>query len=303
MGQSRGNLQIRRWLTIVAVVITLGAVLITARTTGNDRWTAGRIAVVVVFGALAACVMVVLLRHLAGIDHEASDIAAGLAAEPEQRRLLTRWLQRARWTRWIGGFCGVLAWLLATNAKADVLLFGTAGIALGAVAAELHHLRRARGPRTARLEVRTVGDYLMPYDARQMIRVAVVALVLAVAAMWSSHTRSATWWALAAIVVLGLCRLAQWRVATRARPALSPSLTRADDFVRELAVSRGLARPATFLALALIARAGFAMRPSIDVLGTIIGFAAWCYAYTLWWHNRRLGLDFVLDEPRQPILS
>jgi hypothetical protein len=197
----------------------------------------------------------------------------------------------------------LLAWILATNGKGDVLVFGTAGIALGAVAAELHHLRRARGPRTARLEVRTVDDYLLPYDAGQMTIVALVALVLGVATVWSARTRPATWWALVSVAVIALTRLAQWRVATRARPALSPSLTRADDLVRELAIGRGLARPATFLALALIARAGFALRPTIGILGGLIGIVAWFYAYTLWWHNRRLGLDFMVDEHRRPILT
>jgi hypothetical protein len=285
------------------VTILLGAVLITARTDANDRWTAGRIAAVVAFGGLAIFVLVVLLRHLAGVDDEADDIAAGLAADPEQQRLLARWLQRARWARWVGGFCGLLAWILATNGKGDVLVLGTAGIALGAVAAELHHLRRARGPRTARLEVRSVDDYLLPYDAGQMTLVALIALVMTVATVWSARSRPATWWALAALVVLGLARLAQWRVATRGRPALSPNLTRADDLVRELAIGRGLARPATFLALALIARAGFALQATISVFGGIIGIVAWCYAYTLWWHNRRLGLDFLRDELRRPILS
>jgi hypothetical protein len=92
-------------------------------------------------------------------------------------------------------------------------------------------------------------------------------------------------------------------VATRARPALSPTLTRADDLVRELAICRGLARPATFLALALLARAAFALRPTLGLAGSLLGFAAWCYAFTLWWHNRRLGLDFLRDEMRRPILS
>jgi hypothetical protein len=193
--------------------------------------------------------------------------------------------------------------MLATNGKGDVLAFGTAGIALGAVAAELHHLRRARGPRTARLEVRTVDEYLLPYDAGQMILVAIIAALVGAATAWSAGARSATWWALAALAVIGLTRLAQWRVATRARPALSPSLTRADDLVRELAIGRGLARPATFLALALIARAGFALRPTIGIFGGLIGIVAWCYAFTHWWHNRRLGLDFMVDEHRHPILT
>jgi hypothetical protein len=285
------------------VVVTLGALLVTARTGGTDRWTAGRIVAVAGFGALALFVLVVLLRHLAGIDDEAPSIAAGLASDPEQRRLLTRWLQRARWARWVGGFCGLLAWLLATNGKADVLVFGTAGIAAGAVVAELHHLRRARGPRNARLEVRTVDDYLLNYDAGRMSLVAGVAAIVALATVWSSRTRVGTWWAIAALVVVGLCRVAQWRVATRARPALSPTLTRADDLVRELAICRGLARPATFLALALLARAAFALRPTLGLAGSLLGFAAWCYAFTLWWHNRRLGLDFLRDEMRRPILS
>jgi hypothetical protein len=287
----------------IAVVVTLGALLVTARTNGTDRWTAGRIVAVVLFGALAVFVLVVLLRHLAGIDNEATDIAAGLATDPEQQRLLARWLQRARWARWVGGFCGLLAWMLATNGKGDVLVFGTAGIALGAVAAELHHLRRARGPRTARLEVRTVDDYLLPYDAGQMTLVALVALVFGVATVWSTRTRPATWWALAAVAVIALTRLAQWRVATRARPALSASLTRADDLVRELAIGRGLARPATFLSVALLARAGFTLGSTQSLFGALFGVVAWCYAYTLWWHNRRLGLDFMVDEHRPPILT
>jgi hypothetical protein len=287
-----------------AAVLVAASVLVVARSSGDGSgWSGRRVSAVVVFGGLALVVLALLLRQLAGVDRDAPGIAAALATEPEQRRLLTRWLLRARWARWVGGFCGVLAWLLATNGKADVLLFGTAGIALGAVAAELHHLRRARGPRTARLEVRTVDDYLMPYDAGQMTLIAIIAIVIAVATVWSATSRTATWWAVAAVAVLGLCRLAQWRVATRARPALSPSLTRADDLVRELAIGRGLARPATFLALALIAHAGFALRPAISVFGGIIGIVAWCYAYTLWFHNRRLGLDFMVDEPRQPILT
>jgi hypothetical protein len=287
----------------IAVVVTLGALLFTARTNGTDRWTAGRIVAVALFGALAVFVLVVLLRHLAGIDNEATDIGAGLATDPEQQRLLARWLQRARWARWVGGFCGLLAWMLATNGKGDVLAFGTAGIALGAVAAELHHLRRACGPRTARLDVRTIDDYLPRFDAHQMLGVAIATSVVGLTGVWSADTRTAAWWAIAAVAVLGLCRLAQRRVATRARPALSPSLTRADDLVRELAISRGLGRPATYLAVAFLARALFALRPTLGGYGAFLGVLAWCYAVNIWWHNRRLGLDVMVDEHRQPILT
>ncbi len=42
-----------------------------------------------------------------------------------------------------------LAWFLGTNGRGDVLLFGTGGIAIGAMLAEVHHVRHRRGPRSA----------------------------------------------------------------------------------------------------------------------------------------------------------
>jgi hypothetical protein len=106
-----------------------------------------------------------------------------------------------------------------------------------------------------------------------------------------------------AAAVLGGARLAQERVATRPRPAVSDKLTRADDLARELAIGRGLARPATFFALALVARGFFSLTPAIGGFAELLGGAAWLYALYLWWHNRRLGLDFLLTETRDPVLS
>jgi hypothetical protein len=102
--------------------------------------------------------------------------------------------------------------------------------------------------------------------------------------------------------VLGAARVAQQRVATRPRPAVSDKLRRADDLARELAIGRGLARPATFFALALVARGCISLTPAIGGLGRVLGGAAWLYALYLWWHNRRLGLDFLLTEPRDTVL-
>jgi hypothetical protein len=84
---------------------------------------------------------------------------------------------------------------------------------------------------------------------------------------------------------------------------VSDKLTRADDLARELAIGRGLARPATFFALALVARGCFSLEPAIGDLARLLGGAAWVYAVYLWWHNRRLGLDFLLTETRDPVLS
>jgi len=288
----------------VAVPTTALSVLLVARNGGDGSgWS---VTGIVVFVVLAALVLVVILNfglQLAGFDGEASEIAEHLSNDLEQRRLLARWLGRARWARLVGGFSGCLIWILATHTRGDLLLYGTGGIAVGATLAELHHIRPRRGPRTARLDVRSVGDYLMRQDAQRMIGVGVVAFAVAATGLVATDARPAIWWGLSAGAVLAAARLAQQRVASRPRRAISAKLTRADDLARELAIGRGLARPATFFALALVARGFFSLTPAIGGLGELLGGAAWLYALYLWWHNRRLGLDFLLTEPRDPVLA
>jgi hypothetical protein len=252
--------------------------------------------------ALVLGIILGIALQLAGFDADASEIAGQLASDPDQRRLLSRWLERARWARFVGGFSGCLLWVLGTQSKGDLLLLGTGGIAVGAMLAELHHIRPRKGPRTARLDVRSVGDYLMHQDARRMIGVGVVACMVTVTGALASEARAAMWWGLTAVVALVAARLAQQRVATRPRPAVSDKLRRADDLARELAIGRGLARPATFFALALVARGCYSLMPAIGGLGRVLGGAAWVYALYLWWHNRRLGLDFLLTEPHDAVL-
>ena len=314
MRQSRGNQQIdqsrsttgwkrylsSRWVVPAGILVfALPTLVIVARTDGSS---AGRsLWQVVLLVALVALVVAVVLGfglQLAGFDGEAEDIARGFTTDPDQARLLERWLTRARWARLVGGFSGVIAWMLATDAHGDLLLLGTAGIAVGAMLAELHHVRRRPGPRTARLDVRRVDDYLLASDRNRMIGVAIAAVAVGILAI--ALRPVAAWWALAALVVLGLARLMQQRVAGRPRPAV---VLRADDLARELAIGRGLARPTTVFALTLIARAGYTMMANHHDIGRTIGIVAWLYALYLWWHNRRLGLDFVIDEPRGAALT
>ena len=59
----------------------------------------------------------------------------------------------------------------------------------------------------------------------------------------------------------------------------------------------------TFFALALVARAGFALEPGIGDLGRLFGVIAWITAFLLWWQNRRLGLDFLISGQREPVLA
>ncbi len=314
MRQSRANLtwaeRARRLVswrgaTALAIASLLAAGLIAVRSSsGSDVGT--RVWMTVLLVALLTGVVLVVLSlvlQLAGVDGEAPAIAQHLAADPQQQRLLQRWLERARWARFVGGFAGLIAWFFGTMAHGDILVFGTGGIAIGAVLAEMHHIRRTSGPRTARVEVRRLSDYLHERDARWMIGVVVVAVVAGATGLWSADTRAATWWGLGSCVALGFARLAQQRVATRARPAVSENLTRADDLARELAIGRGLARPATFFALALVARSCFALEPTIGDVARVLGVAAWITAFVLWWQNRCLGLDFLTSGQRDPVLA
>ena len=317
MRQSRGNQQIdrnrstsgwkrhlsSRWVIPAGILVfALPTLVIVARTDGSSASrSVWQVALLVVLLALLVVVLLGFGLQLAGFDGEAEDIAHGLTTDPDQARLLERWLTRARWARLVGGFGGVIAWMLATDEHGDLLLLGTGGIAAGAMLAELHQVRRRPGPRTARLDVRRVDDYLLTTDRNRMIGVAIAAVVVGVIALLLRPL--AAWWTLAALVVLGLARLMQQRVAGRPRPAVAPKLLRADDLARELAIGRGLARPATYFALTLIARAGYTLMASHHDLGRTIGIVAWLYALYLWWHNRRLGLDFVIDEPRGAALT
>ena len=84
---------------------------------------------------------------------------------------------------------------------------------------------------------------------------------------------------------------------------MSDSLTRADDLVRELAIGRGLGRPFTFFAVALVARACFGLEATIGDAARALGVMAWIAAFVLWWQNRRLGLDFMIGGQRGPVIA
>jgi hypothetical protein len=290
----------------LAILVIVAAGLLTVRISSDgEAGGGGDVGMMLILGALLAVVFFVgfsLVLQLAGVDGEAPAIAQHLAADPQQRRLLQRWLERARWARFVGGFAGLVAWFLGTRGEGDILMFGTGGIAIGAVVAEMHHTRRTSGPRTARMEVRRVSDYLPMRDARWMIGVGTVAIASAATGVGSADTWTATRWGLGSCAALGLARLAQHRVVTRARPAASENLTRADDLVRELAIGRGLARPATFFALALVSRSCFALEPTIGAMARVLGVTAWITAFVLWWQNRRLGLDFLTSGQHDAVL-
>jgi hypothetical protein len=284
------------WSAILLIVLPVAFLARAA-----DPREGGTTPVAVIGIALVMVALVVGLvqlgRMLAGNDPDVPRLAEGLVSDPGQRRLLSRWMLRARRARNIGGVCGLVVWTLGTSAQGDLLLCGVGGIALGAMIAELHSVRPRRGPRTATLDVRRVGHYLADRDRNRMLGVAAAAVVLCVTAVAIDGLGTSVWCGGAALGVLGAAHAVQRRVAARPRPAIGASLRHADDLARELAIGRGLARPATYFGLALLARGAFSFGPDAGDIGTIVGVAAWMYALGLWWRNRRLGLDFLLQRP------
>lgn len=312
MRQSSGWYQIGRWLSTrhwwigAGLVVIAASVVVVARTddgTAADSGPAlGEYALIAIVGLIAAIVAVNLLLRAAGVDVEAGEIAERLAVQPDQQRLLTRWLERARWARFVGGLSGVIVWIFGTRADGNPFLWGFAGIAAGGVIAELHHLRRPSGPRTARLEVRSVRNYLWPFTGWHMVGTAaagaLVALVGTVVADWSAAALAG-----GATAVIGVGHLVQRRVASRPRPALPDSLRTADDLARELAIDRNIAWPCTYFGLSLVATACNELSGYVATIVPFLGLVAQFYAIGLWWRNRRLGLDHLLHGQREPVLA
>jgi len=250
-------------------------------------------------GFVLACVFLVaavqLFVLLSGVDSDVDLIAGELSSDNCQQRLVARWLSKARWARNVGGLAGVCIWAVGTEAGGSLLIWGFGGITIGAMVAEFHHIRPSRGRRTATLVNRSVSDYLPSSERRRMMGVAVGAIVIGILGFVLGGT-SVHWWSIAALAVLGLSTGAQRRVARRPRSGLPIALRYGDDTIRKLAISRGLARPSSYWALALLARglSGFdsGRNGFVEALGVII----WIYAIYLWWNNRRLGLDYLLES-------
>ena len=290
------------WVPAILLMVLPAVMLVRVSDDGSSGVGLGTYVVLALVLIVVAVTLVQIARMFAGVDPEVPLLAEHLAPDRDQQRLLTRWMLRARRARNIGGICGVIVWVFGTSVQGDLLLCGVGGIALGAMLAELHVVRRQKGPRTATLDVRSVGDYLSDQDRNRMLAVGGTALALTATASAVDGFGVAVWSGLAALVVLGAAHLVQRRVASRPAPAIAASLRHADDLARRLAIGRGLAQPATYFGLALVARGAFALRPEVGDIAVLLGVAAWICALVLWWSNRRLGLDFLLDR-REPALA
>lgn len=140
------------------------------------------------------------------------------------------------------------------------------------------------------MERRFLSRYWEPPRQVALVALGIVSAGLLLADRFGFLDDVRTSWAVGAVAVVASAVLLQWRVATRPRPALPPTLRASDDLVRVLAITLGIANPATTLVLAFLGQA------VVDV-SVPLSVVAWLLALSLFWRFRRLGLDHLLDEP------
>ncbi len=151
----------RRWplfaLPLVVAIIPLVAV---SPDGGGSR------AGIVVLAAGVALFAVLLGLHLSGRDPDAEALGRSLDPDPVGAALLTRWLRRSKYFRFVGGTVGAIMGVgFVDGSLVPVLLGALAGIVVGGGLAEVHALRRPRsGPRNADISIRRFADYTAPID-------------------------------------------------------------------------------------------------------------------------------------------
>lgn len=183
---------------------------------------------------------------------------AGLDVPPtdDGRALVTRWRDRSGRWRWnaalpaiaaatatgIADQSGVVLGLGGGPVWTNPLLMGLLAAFVGAIAAELHHLRRRpagprpTGPRTAGLAPRSVNDHLSARARTRLAVVAVLAGTVSALDLLQADTAAVPAAGLIAIGSAGIVPPIQRAIVTRPRPALPEPLERADDAVRGLAI-------------------------------------------------------------------
>lgn len=252
----------------------------------------GDLAIVTAVLVLLGLLLLTMSLSLAGVDPDADEFASAAAPGELGERLLRRWLHRVRWRRWVGGLVGMLSGptisLLFESVDLGFVYSGLVGLTLGSLSSELHHIRRGRdSARVADLTVRHISDYANSTDQKALGVCGAAAVATLAYALVSP---ASTGWAVGAVAVLLVAIAMQQRVALRRRPALTTELREADDLLRAIAISRGIARPAIALALASI---GIALAPSDTAAAEIVETVVWIAALVVWWTNRGLGLKSI----------
>ena len=285
----------RSGLLAVAVIVLLSMGLVVSDRSGGSN---------IIGFALLLAIVALLIYSLASLlffhDHDADALSERLISDPEGAALVARWLSRTRFYRNLGGIAGLIVWTTSwTNGwnGATLVAFGMGGILLGAIGSELHRARLTPGPRTASLTPRRITDYLVSRDKRRTAALVLIWLATAIAAIFVGAGSTPIVLAVVAMGSTAGVLALQWRVATRPRPSLPLALEQADDLCRELAITRSLAQPLNTFAVALLVPAfqSFA-GTTLEAQAAFLVVVAWVTSVWWWAKNKRLGLDWLLEE-------
>jgi len=174
-------------------------------------------------------------------DEEACAFARlhGVLETPDGTELCRRYLTRARRFRFVFSVAGLLAGVALERGGISLLTI-VPGWFVGVIATELFRLRRpgrAAAVRTASLAVRSPQRYVPPWLAWHSRVAASATVVLAATALalpWHGSPEILCALGGAALGVLTLAESCQRAVAARVRPALPPTIERADDAIRRI---------------------------------------------------------------------
>jgi hypothetical protein len=263
------------------------------------------------------------------------DVAAlhqlsGVTPTASTRRLFAAYLSRSR--RYRTGW-SVVVWMSALvlagglgahtiglgtaahPAYGDLLLTGFGGYLLGAMVAELHHLRPPRAAvRMASLSPRKVSDYASK-SQRWLLRATVIVTGVVLIVGLGAHRYgsdagrrgfpiAAVGFSVAAVVVWLVVERTQRAIVERARPAMPDDLARGDDAIRRTSVetlSIGGAGLVAFLTTWVITSLERAGVPSVVhavatflVIGLFaFGVAAALRSRRLVWPARKMHVEGV----------
>jgi hypothetical protein len=293
---------------------------------GRVRIVNGLLALGLVVSALSALLVVFLIRrHPIGAGAVTGRrLVADVPATPVTIALLERWRDRAsRWrsTLAVPVVVATIATSIAVRqsldvgigahpAWADPLLTGMLSVFLGAIAAELHHLRhRPTGPRVVERLPRDVAAHLPLGARRRRLALALLAGVASVLSITVGDGR-VPWPGMLALAITGAVPLVQRGIVGRSRPALDADLRAADDAVRTLAVrsvDEAGAGAAVLLAAWQLAPAYTSVDVSTPVAAAmIVAQVAALVLAILWWRRsnpRRLLPDVPAALDRTDHLS
>jgi hypothetical protein len=258
--------------------------------------------------------------------HVLSGVRGGSARVDQ---LFAAYLSRARRYRtswsvvgWISGLVLAFGFALESGAAASadpvalMVLMGFSGYLLGAIVAELHHLRRSRhGARTASLTPRSLRDYMGARQRWFLRCLALLALALGVVGIGVQATTSDTyeqvpggprilvqqaetfWISLVVLAVVAttvwvVIELAQRAIVERPRPALPDDLAEADDAIRRASLSTVALGGSGLVALIACVESGTVARNTAgagSMLCTIAVFVLFGLAIQLMFRTRRVA--------------